>query len=233
MGAMKPGPFHRLLDDARDRGIDPFEAGEFGPDNMEEIERLKRRIAVRTARTESSEPESEAKKTQTVVVRIVEWAEWIPAPTMADLAPSTDPRTGEKVMQKKPMHTGITSFETLPHENVLEVSIFGTGYSKVIELDEDDEDGDPKVMGFGRYVFQAVLAHNLAEDNRASFDDVMAKQRAPLELEAKRRAEQGRDRREDLVVIEGDRATEVVKNPEQAIARGAKRSTARSTRKKK
>jgi hypothetical protein len=102
--------------------------------------------------------------TETVLVRIVEWTEWIPGERSGE-APSLV------------MNQGVTGFETGKTERLLEVAVTGTGRTRnvrVNKLGEDDQD----VVQYSLYAFQAVLAQNVSTQ---TFETLMEAQRPPAE----------------------------------------------------
>jgi hypothetical protein len=147
-------------------------------------------------------------KEETVLVRVTEWTEWLPSepsPTMPELHVSN----------------GMTAFQTLKTERLVDLNISGTG--KSMEWDEKCEtcEGEGKLwvqdarpyqrdcpdcngMGgehfvYNLYAFQAVLAQNASQ---GLADSLRVAQSHPLREELSRRSMQGRDRRDDLVVVQ-------------------------------
>lgn len=202
---MKPKPFENLIQEARDLGIDPFAAGEFGPDNAQEISNLKAKIAVRAARGAEADEAVEQNREEPVMIRVVEWTQWLPATDIEVLVTGVDPRSGQPQFRPLPMHNGITGFVTDKNEKVLEVGVQATGQTKTLDTDEiDEESGEPNQQMYGLYVFQAVLATNVS----ANFltNAIKAQDDVRLELEEKarkKREDEGRDKRSDLLVVEG------------------------------
>lgn len=169
--------------------------------------------------TDISEEALEREQEQTIMVRIVEWMEWMPAEQRGPLA----------------MTNGLTSFKTLKDEKLIDLGVSGTGqnyeWEEEVECDvcegtgkalpnqfEQPEETPPLIGGelpdcepcegtgkhdvtkhFGLYAFQAVLAQGMS-DSLAS--TLIAAQAEPMEQELQRDKEAGRDRRDDLVVIQ-------------------------------
>jgi hypothetical protein len=125
----------------------------------------------------------EAEQEETVLVRIVEWLEWMPGKQQGPLA----------------MTNGITSFKSLKHERLIDLGVTGTGRNYEWEEDDPDNEGEKITHHYGLYAFQAVLAQNTSDDLARS---LLAAQAMPMEEELQRDKEQGRDRREDLVVVQ-------------------------------
>lgn len=145
----------------------------------------------------------EAEQEQTVLVRIVEWLEWMPGQQQGPLA----------------MTNGVTSFKSLKHERLIDLGVSGTGRNYEWEEEDDCEicngtgslgtdnfcdtcDGTGKLkitQHYGLYAFQAVLAQNTSDDLARS---LVAAQAMPMEEELQRDKEAGRDRREDLIVVQ-------------------------------
>jgi hypothetical protein len=125
----------------------------------------------------------EAEGEQTVLVRIVEWLEWMPGQQQGPLA----------------MTNGVTSFKSLKNERLIDLGVSGTGRNYEWEEDDLDNEGEKITQHYGLYAFQAVLAQNMSDDLARS---LIAAQAMPMEEELQRDKEAGRDRREDLLVVE-------------------------------
>jgi hypothetical protein len=165
--------------------------------DLQEIKEADEEIAQESASNEAMQP---------VLVRIVEWTEWIPA-TLVELGERADPRdpTGKNtVMQKMPMHRGYTGFVGGSNEHMVDIAVEATGHQRLIELDENGEDGKPLKVMYGLYAFQAVLARNVPQE---FLDGVMDGQNKPLtraeEREIENQGQNGRDRRKDLIIVGG------------------------------
>jgi hypothetical protein len=131
-----------------------------------------------------AEEAAEAEAEQTVLVRIVEWLEWMPGQQHGPLA----------------MTNGVTSFKSLKHERLIDLGVSGTGRNYEWEEDDPDNEGEKITQHYGLYAFQAVLAQNMSD---ALARSLIAAQAMPMEEELQRDKEAGgRDRREDLLVIE-------------------------------
>lgn len=170
----------------------------------------------------SDEPEIDIDDTeQTVLIRVVEWTEWIPG----------TPDQSKSIT----MHNGITGLVTSASEKLVDVNCMGTG--KYLDWDEEVEcyacegigkvhpsqfdqpptkptvvdpglpdcetcDGTGKVkreVRFGLYVLQATLAQNVSP---AVYKSLHFAQNMPIIEELERRQAKGRDKRDDLVVVE-------------------------------
>jgi len=125
----------------------------------------------------------EAEGEQTVLVRIVEWLEWMPGQQQGPLA----------------MTNGVTSFKSLKNERLIDLGVTGTGRNYEWEEDDLDNEGEKITQHYGLYAFQAVLAQNMSDDLARS---LIAAQAMPMEEELQRDKEAGRDRREDLIVVQ-------------------------------
>lgn len=140
---------------------------------------------------------------QPVLIRVVEWTEWLPA-SLVKIGEKSDPRdpTGATMMTESfPVHRGYTGFVGGANEHLVDIAVQATGRNKMVELDEDGEDGKPLTVLYGHYAFQAILAHNVSAENLAG---IMDGQNAPLKLADERQAQDprrnGRDRRGDLII---------------------------------
>lgn len=100
--------------------------------------------------------------TEQVLVRIVEWTEWIP---------------GERTSEGVVMNQGVTGFESGATERLLEVAVSGTGKTRNVRVASSIGD-DPHTVVFSLYAFQAVLAQNVSKQ---TFDTLMEAQRPPAE----------------------------------------------------
>ena len=201
---MKPGPFDQLREEAREYNIN---VDNLNASDEAEIKKVRDLIAERKAQKDLEDLQRENE--QTVMIRVVEWADWIPATEFAELAEVQDPRSREMVKQKMPMHNGFSGFVADRNERLLDVAIQGTGHKKIVELDNNQDDlpddekehmsvKKPQVV-FGRYVFQATLARNVTPE---FLEGVRDGQLAPLREQEEREKTEGRDRRSDLIVIE-------------------------------
>ena len=101
---------------------------------------------------------------ETVLVRIIEWTEWIPG--------QPSPQNRDLVMNQ-----GFTGFTTGKSERLLEVAVSGTGVSRRVRVKSENDD-EQKVIPYSLYAFQAVLAQNV---NESTFDTLMEAQRPPAE----------------------------------------------------
>jgi len=101
---------------------------------------------------------------ETVLVRIVEWTEWIP---------------GEQSEHSRDliMNQGWTGVRTGKTERLLEVAVTGTGMNRRVRIKHADSDSET-VVPYSLYAFQAVLAQNVSEQ---TFETLMAAQRPPDE----------------------------------------------------
>jgi hypothetical protein len=151
---------------------------------------------------------------QTVLIRIVEWTEWIPG------APDQSGSLN--------MHNGITGLVTSSSEKLIEVGVMGTG--KNLDWEEEVEceqcegtgkvEGSEKAIGgaemqdcekcegtgkvtklvhYGLYAMQATLAQNVSPNVLKSLTFA---QSMPILEQFERQKSQGRDKRDDLVVVE-------------------------------
>lgn len=222
-GQMKPGPFGKLIDEAVDLGIDVSDAT---PD-AESVAELRRCIderkteqATMLAEEAAHVDEEEDAGEHPVLIRVIEWAEWLPA-SMHVLGEKEDPqRRGELMTQTMPLHNGFTGFMARDDERVLEVALQGTGQRKVIEVDETDEKGETLKLMYGHYLFQATLARNVSKEY---FDGVMDGQQKPLVEGEKRMKEKGHDRKKDLLVVKsGVIPPDTTKPPNRNQRRGGK-----------
>lgn len=158
---------------------------------------------------------------QIVLIRIVEWTEWIPG---------HPDQTGALNM-----HNGITGFVTSASEKLIEANVMGTGknldWEEEVECAECDgtgqapeeqfsqpeqtppmTGGEPKAcevcegaghvtknVHYGLYAMQATLAQNVSKN---VYESLMAAQNLPIMEEFERQRTRGRDKRDDLVVVE-------------------------------
>jgi len=83
----------------------------------------------------------EEPKKKTVLIRVEEWAAWLPE------------RKGEKVAAT----SGVTGFEMFDHEKLLEVGVMATGQKRFIPM-QDEATGEEVNIQHGLYAFQAILA---------------------------------------------------------------------------
>lgn len=84
--------------------------------------------------------EDKQDKKKSVLIRIEEWAAWLPA------------RPGENVAAT----SGVTGFEMFEHEKLLEVAVSATSQKRFIPMDNGD--GETQNVQHGLYAFQAVMA---------------------------------------------------------------------------
>ena len=85
-------------------------------------------------------------ETRGVLVRIVEWTEWLPV--------SKSPH-----LPQLSLVNGISGFEAGEHERLLTVEAIGTQRVKTVELDDGDEPGG--MFTYMCYAFKATLAQNV------------------------------------------------------------------------
>jgi hypothetical protein len=133
--------------------------------------------------TDISEEALEREQEQTIMVRIVEWMEWMPAEQRGPLA----------------MTNGLTSFKTLKDEKLVDLGVSGTGQNYEWEEEDPDNEGEIITHHYGLYAFQAVLVQGMSDSLATT---LIAAQAEPMEQELQRDKEAGRDRRDDLVVIQ-------------------------------
>jgi hypothetical protein len=119
------------------------------------------------------------KTDQAVMVRIVEWGEWIPS--------------GGSDIEKLPLHNGYTGFSTGKSEKLIEVLAQNTMQDKLVTT-VDRVSGKETDAIYTYYVFQAVLVQNVSEN---LLEGLMKVQR-PIEPDPNT----PRDKRSDLVVIQ-------------------------------
>src|SRR4051812_13420533 len=119
---------------------------------------------------------------QTVLIRICEWTEWIPARL-------------DDASEQIHIHNGITGLVTAKSEKLVEVNTMNTGHH--IEW----QDGE-RTMRYGLYAMQAILAQNTSPD---VYQALIYAQGMALMEESARRADKGRDKRKDLVVVQRPR----------------------------
>lgn len=149
---------------------------------------------------------------QTVLIRIVEWSEWIPGEL---------DQTGSMNM-----HNGVTGLVTSASEKLIDVGVMGTG--KNLDWEEDvgcpdcngegghsviNEDGEQwavcercegnskikQKVHFGLYAMQATLAQNVSP---AVLKALHHAQSMPILERYERQRSEGRDKRSDLVIVE-------------------------------
>jgi hypothetical protein len=131
------------------------------------------------------EAEAAEENQETVLIRVVEWMEWLP----------TEPAPTE---QKSlfPMTNGLTSVETLATERLVELKVSSSQQNYSFE----DEEG---AHVYTLYAFQAVLAQNASPHLASSLRYAQfMPMREELERDRERKEQEGRDRRDDLVVVE-------------------------------
>jgi len=85
---------------------------------------------------------------QTVLVRVVEWTEWLPG---------KKDENAEIVLSD-----GITGFVAGKNERLLEVAVSGTGVNRRVTV-EGENGAEDQILHYGLYAFQAVLAQNVDE----------------------------------------------------------------------
>lgn len=100
---------------------------------------------------------------QTVLVRIIEWTEWLPG---------KKDENAEIVLSD-----GITGFIAGKNERLLEVAVSGTGVNRRVIV-EGENGAEDKTLQYGLYAFQAVLAQNVEQ---GALENVLALQR-PMDL---------------------------------------------------
>lgn len=149
------------------------------------------------------EVEEEFDAEQHVLIRVIEWTEWLPA-SLVKIGEKPDPRdpTGSTMMTESfPVHRGYTGFVGGKNEHLVDIAVQATGRNKMVELDENGEDGSPLTVLYGHYAFQAILAHNVKAERLRG---VMDGQNEPLKRADERQADNprknGRDRRGDLII---------------------------------
>lgn len=158
---------------------------------------------------------------QLVLIRIVEWTEWVPG------APD---QTGSINM-----HNGVTGFVTSASEKLIDIGVMGTG--KNLDWEEEVEceqcegtgraaeeqfskpgqtapitGGEPKTceacegtgkvtqqVHFGLYAMQATLAQNVS---KAVYESLHYAQSMPILERFEQQRTKGRDKRDDLVIVE-------------------------------
>lgn len=161
-----------------------------------------------------------------VAIRIAEWKAWIPS-AMVDLGVRHEAQSGVLRNQKMPLHNGFTFVDARPTERLINLEIEPTGHTRVVELEENNEDGSPKQVMYGLYVFQAVFATNVV---RSDMDEVLMQQNAALEMGERRAEEKGHHK--DIIIAGRDGKAEHIVEDEagakRAVSRGAKRPSAKS-----
>lgn len=139
---MKPAPYKRLLDEASELGID-IEGFDYTISSTAKLKQLveEKRAEKAKQREENPTLEDAIGETEALLIRVVEWTEWIPA------------RPSEHE-SRLATHQGITAVETGKGEKLIDVQTTRLGQMK--EIDE----GDDKKSTYGLYAFQATLAQN-------------------------------------------------------------------------
>src|SRR3954447_22275642 len=158
---------------------------------------------------------------QTVLIRVVEWTEWIPG---------TPDQTGTVNM-----HNGVTGFVTSASEKLIDIGVMGTGknldWEEEVGCDQCEGMGKvqpnqfeqppktpptsggelpncekcegtgklTKTVHFGLYAMQATLAQNVS---KSVYEALSYAQNMPIMEEFERRRTKGRDKRDDLVIVE-------------------------------
>lgn len=152
---------------------------------------------------------------QPVLIRIVEWKEWLPGEPVS-LGRQRNPQNGEVKERMLPMHNGFTGFASGKNERLLEVGVQGTGVTRVVKQIGDDGSETEKM--YGLYVFQAVLAQNT---KGSVIDNLLLAQRPPEEEEPEK-SDNSRDKRNDLVIVEDGKERRHTPNRAQRRASGKK-----------
>jgi hypothetical protein len=140
---------------------------------------------------------------QVVLIRIVEWTEWIPG---------HPDQTGSLNM-----HNGFTGFVSSASEKLLSANVMGTGKNLDFACARCGGSGEVEVQDarpydvkceecsgvgkfhYGLYAMQATLAQNVSTN---VYEALQAAQNLPIMEEFERQKSQGRDKRDDLVVVE-------------------------------
>jgi len=168
-------------------------------------------MADEAIRNEAKEVEQE----ETTLVRIVEWMDWIPA------SPS------KVVGADLHMTHGLTSFQSLKNERLVELGVSGTGKNYVWEeeescvacdgngnLAEEESDiaiecGDCNGKGTitvehrrGLYAFQAVLAQNTSRELASALQHAQAQPMLEEIARDNAKGGPGHDKRDNLVVVQ-------------------------------
>jgi len=137
-----------------------------------------------------------AVKSVPVLVRVIEWMEWLPAENH-ELGETVHPQTGQKIEQKMALHEGHTGFLTDANERLVELHINGTAQFKTVTT--ENADGEEEEQLYGLYVFQALVARN---GNKPEFESLVLKPRIKMKEYDKKKKDEGRDKRGDLVIVE-------------------------------
>lgn len=222
-GVMKPNVFSRVVEEAKELGIPNIET--FTPASGFElrarVEDAKRR------RFEDADIKDADEREQTVLVRICEWTEWLPG--------APDPASGKVFVHNGVTHLVTTQAEKLIEVSVMNTgqkldwteeveceNCDGTGQAPEEQFSQPGQTapitgGEPKacevcegggfidkLVHYGLYAMQATLAANVSPQ---LVNALMAAQNLAMEEERQRRAEQGRDKREDIVVVQRGKET--------------------------
>lgn len=160
---------------------------------------------------------------QPVLVRVVEWKEWLPG-EVNELGevPHPHPNAPPGTMVKKnvTLHRGISGFKTAENESLVELSVTGSGESKEVTYKNDD--GEEETVIYGLYLFQAILAQNNVDYTEAL--NLQSQVQESLEEKAEAfKQEKGRDRREDLIIVENGKGAVPPPPPPNRAARRKKR----------
>lgn len=100
----------------------------------------------------------ELRKTdEAVLVRVVEWGEWLPG-TSSDAPPL-------------PLHNGFTGFASGKTERLVDLLVSNTMQTKEVLVIDRDE-GKENVVTYSYYVFQATLAQNITGNLLSSLLEV-------------------------------------------------------------
>lgn len=143
-----------------------------------------------------------------VLVRVLEWTEWIPCkkeilatipgdPTASPGSPASKSRE-----QGMYVHNGFSAMSTGTNEKLVNLETVHTGVMKAIVPDDIEDPKDEDLMYYEAIAFKAVLA--LSMDERVAGSIINA-QRAPVDKDEEREKqeqEEGRDKRADLVIVE-------------------------------
>lgn len=165
-GSMKPGPWQELLDEATELGMDTMGYDPANADFLraaiarrtEELataEVAKQRIASQVASGGDDEDEEfsgfdeAAGKTRGVLIRLVEFTDWIPVKLV-----------GERQMQGLTIANGITGFEAGEHEKVVSIDSLDTNKRKKIPFGDDPN----QFIEYSLHVIKIVLANNVSTD---------------------------------------------------------------------
>jgi hypothetical protein len=120
------------------------------------------------------------KSDKSVLIRVVEWAEWLPASL----------KKGNSHSVK--IHNGYTAIATGDNEKLLRVEGSGIGDSRTVS-ETDEKTGETIKHEYGFYVFQATLAQNISDTLAES---LMNAQRPPELIS------EIRDRKDDLFIVQ-------------------------------